>query len=449
MSARVVSRRERQGRMSFENSSSSAQKNFNNTSKGLSKGAKWAIAISIIVVLIIIIAVVIWLLTRPKLNADGTVTCNSNTDCAGAAGVCNTTTGKCVVCLTNSDCSGTQECNTTTNTCFVPTCTIDTDCPSGVPRCDTETGVCVECLSSGPPDCLAGEACIAGICTAAVSCISDVNCETSELPFCDLTTGECVECNQNGDCPQAPDEACIDHICQRDISCLTVGDCLADELCISLVCTQVPCQTNNDCTEPNTKCGGNNFCVPDSCNIDADCPGDETCNISNDCICTAPVITGGSVVDDNWPTNTEFLLTGTNASDITVISYDYQIFAYDIGGPHVRSSGNQSSGILTKTGSNKFSINWSTAGESACSYLEDAYFFGCYHLDCLDGSNGEQYEVAIKFNNIIVENTCGLQSAPYCITMEQLCPDPEHPQYIYSGPGTFAISSANGSCFHV
>ncbi|MCC6993223.1 MAG: hypothetical protein IT370_01210 [Deltaproteobacteria bacterium] len=69
--------------------------------------------------------------------------CGNSTECVARGGatppVCKTTTGACVQCLGNNDCSGTTPvCDTTPNTCRA--CRQDIECASGV--CDEGPGSC-------------------------------------------------------------------------------------------------------------------------------------------------------------------------------------------------------------------------------------------------------------------------------------------------------------------
>lgn len=72
----------------------------------------------------------------------GTTGCTSNDACSGGK-VCNLSTGLCVNCLTNSNCSGsTPICNTSTDACVE--CVTAGDCDSGT----CESGICCD---SSPP----------------------------------------------------------------------------------------------------------------------------------------------------------------------------------------------------------------------------------------------------------------------------------------------------------
>lgn len=132
------------------------------------------IVIGSIIVIAIIIVVIILLLRRNTTTTDtggggegGTVTppvatpeCTSDTDCSGGE-VCNTTTQLCVECLEDGDCSGgTPVCRVTNNTCVE--CLNDTHCSGGTPVCDVGSSTCVEC--NDDPDCPGAEVCTDNTC---------------------------------------------------------------------------------------------------------------------------------------------------------------------------------------------------------------------------------------------------------------------------------------------
>ena len=83
--------------------------------------------------------------------------CINNTcqPCPNETPVWDTGAGQCVVCLTNTDCSGETTCNISTKTC----------CPTEAPIWDSKTGQCVDkCFTKS--DCPAGHYCSDGDCLA-------------------------------------------------------------------------------------------------------------------------------------------------------------------------------------------------------------------------------------------------------------------------------------------
>jgi Cys-rich repeat protein len=130
--------------------------------KGIIRARPIILAI-VFVVVVIVIVIVLLLLTAPKSSSSSK--CTSNAGCSGLAAVCNTVTGICVECLTNTDCPSGQEC-ITGNSCSAITCTSDSNCSASAPKCNTGNGVCVECLV--PADCpIMGSNCNTnGVCIA-------------------------------------------------------------------------------------------------------------------------------------------------------------------------------------------------------------------------------------------------------------------------------------------
>ena len=122
-----------------------------------------------------------------------TSTCkNGGITCSGSAGVCNTTTGQCVQCMTNSDCGGGKECNTTTNTCILPadpceniTCTNGT-CSNGTCQCNNgfqplNDTTCVECTQDSH--------CENGVCQNN-QCVAPRSCQVGDIYYTDRTCSD-------------------------------------------------------------------------------------------------------------------------------------------------------------------------------------------------------------------------------------------------------------------
>jgi len=79
------------------------------------------------------------------------------------------------------------------------TCSVDGDCTADAPLCDRSTGTCVRCESNGDcSDASAGPACdlSSGRC---VPCTTDRQC-SSPLARCDSTAHACVRCLTSADC---------------------------------------------------------------------------------------------------------------------------------------------------------------------------------------------------------------------------------------------------------
>ena len=114
-------------------------------------------------------------------------------------GFCNEATGRCVECLTGTDCGPGQICDTTTNVCTIALagCRRDADCGRGF--CDTSNGSCVDCRSDD--DCGAAQGCdlVTRSCVAQVGCDADNDC-TAPTPVCHLARAACVQCVDDIDC---------------------------------------------------------------------------------------------------------------------------------------------------------------------------------------------------------------------------------------------------------
>jgi hypothetical protein len=137
--------------------------------------------------------------------------CVNSLDCA-AGNVCDTTTQRCVECLSDVDCAATERC--VGQTC-VPVCDSDRDCtPIGL-LCDLTNGYCVRCLSH--LDCPALQfcregACVNDICRAGVSA-----CQGN---------GTAV-CTADGDGYAEPTQCALGEVCVASsggASCQVTGD---------------------------------------------------------------------------------------------------------------------------------------------------------------------------------------------------------------------------------
>ena len=124
-----------------------------------------------------------------------TSTCkNGGIICSGSAGVCNETTGKCVQCMTNSDCGGGKECNAN-NQCIAPdacagvTCGGGKSCVDGTCVCPSgqvdNNGICEtpNCANGGPA-CPDGQTCNQ---TTKVCETTTRDCQLADIFYTDET----------------------------------------------------------------------------------------------------------------------------------------------------------------------------------------------------------------------------------------------------------------------
>lgn len=86
--------------------------------------------------------------------------CRNSLDCASGL-ICDRTQGRCVECITASDCRTNDVC---ANSVCRSTCQSDKDCTGLGLLCDRAAGNCVECLLD--VDCPSGKRCTSGVCGA-------------------------------------------------------------------------------------------------------------------------------------------------------------------------------------------------------------------------------------------------------------------------------------------
>ena len=122
-------------------------------------------------------------------------------DCTGSTPICSmagASTGTCVVCAANKDCSGkTPVCDATTSTCTA--CKKNTDCAMGVcatGAADPSLGACVQCQAT--TDCTAPSVCDATKDTC-VACVTNATCSNPK-PVCNAATETCGACAKDADC---------------------------------------------------------------------------------------------------------------------------------------------------------------------------------------------------------------------------------------------------------
>lgn len=101
--------------------------------------------------------------------------CLAGLQCADPTPLCDPSTGNCVACLSNDDCTSDGEHN----------------------LCSRDLGRCVECITDN--HCGVGEYCAWQFGLCGSRCTSPADCPSDE-PSCDLDIGFCVECTSNDQC---------------------------------------------------------------------------------------------------------------------------------------------------------------------------------------------------------------------------------------------------------
>ncbi|MBT5272102.1 hypothetical protein HOL83_02090 [Candidatus Woesearchaeota archaeon] len=205
--------------------------------------------------------------------------CYSDEDCS--EGVCLTSSGECVGCLSDQNCPiypVMTYCVVAENSCQQG-CRSDLDCEEGEVCnehvCEDEELGCVTAA-----DCAENETCENSVCVAAnLGCITNDECADGELCIDAVCiVGDCVD---DLDCSDG--ETCNNNLCETEtLDCITAVDCLGDEICENNICVaaNLGCTTNGDCI------GGvciNAACIVGDCVTDLDCSDGETCE---DNLCT-------------------------------------------------------------------------------------------------------------------------------------------------------------------
>lgn len=133
-------------------------------------------------------------------TASGTcVGCTTNTDC-GTAGVCLTSEKRCVECLVNQDCPAGEQCDTD-HTCYG--CKADADCAGdpAKPKCSPTLRQCVACVTNA--ECSGATPICDPSVGTCVGCVSDGDCTTKGVGQCDPADKTCKQCLGDADCSGA------------------------------------------------------------------------------------------------------------------------------------------------------------------------------------------------------------------------------------------------------
>jgi|GEM_PF-1556285 len=239
---------------------------------------------------------------------------NQDTGCSPGLPICDESVPAapvCRECLVTADCSGGQQCDTTTNTCV--DCLADGDCNDNN-DCTTDSCNAGSCVNT---DVGSGTNCAGGVCNGTGTCVPcvddqpagqvDTGCSNA-LSFCDESAvggPTCVACIADGDCDDGND--CTTDTCSAGTCSNT--DVGSGTTCSSGVCngtgTCVPCVDDQPAGNQDTGCNptlpicdegaaAGPTCV--ECTVDGDCGSGETCNTTTN---TCVVCTVDSDCDDS------------------------------------------------------------------------------------------------------------------------------------------------------
>lgn len=144
-------------------------------------------------------AVILYFLLRNTASSSGTGNtinrCNLDTDCTGTQ-VCNTNSGTCVECNLDGDCPLSRPlCNLNNNTCVG--CVDSSDCTVSKPFCDSTSKICVGCQTSA--DCGGLTPICSDTTQTCVGCVSNGDCDLNN-PYCNAASNQCAECLTNANC---------------------------------------------------------------------------------------------------------------------------------------------------------------------------------------------------------------------------------------------------------
>lgn len=143
-------------------------------------------------------------------GGDPWIHCDTRDDCPAELPRCDRDDDRCVECLEKADCGPDESCRLQDHRC-VPSCRDDGDCAGGGGICAVSSGLCVDCGTDD--DCTSDwrKRCAtrAGRC---VECLDhadcpDGRCRTEDADF------ECVECLTDDDCEGSAE--CVRGECQR------------------------------------------------------------------------------------------------------------------------------------------------------------------------------------------------------------------------------------------
>ncbi len=152
--------------------------------------------------------------------------CSTDADCGLSSLHCDTASGDCVACVTDTNCTdpGFPRCDFAIHRCVE--CGISTDCPVGE-YCENQTRRCVP-RCQDPDECPLSRPFCDKVNVRCYECLTDTDCLPLLLPRCDTAGFICVQCMTDADCGSGhrcdtPDGVCVD--------CLSSDDCPYPEAC--------------------------------------------------------------------------------------------------------------------------------------------------------------------------------------------------------------------------
>lgn len=212
--------------------------------------------------------------SEPATPCDATVSC-------AAPLVCDAASNGCVACNIAKDC-GKAGSLCIAHTCIAKVaCTGDKDCKATGELCDLTSGACVGCLKDG--DCSGGEKCLASQCVKVKNCSNSKDCAN----VCDSGSGTCVDCVQAGDCKAEQFCNIALHLCVSDVckgSACVGGKFFGCSVDGSAYAAAVNCDDGDACTTDSCdaatgckhaagalSCDDGNVCTTDSCDVKQGC----------------------------------------------------------------------------------------------------------------------------------------------------------------------------------
>ncbi|PKN54614.1 MAG: hypothetical protein CVU56_25595 [Deltaproteobacteria bacterium HGW-Deltaproteobacteria-14] len=222
--------------------------------------------------------------------------CASDADCDGATPACDTATGECVTCVSDSHCPAGERCDAHACVDDPRWCGSSAACGPGA---TCIASACVSaCGDAAANPCAPPAVCdsASGVCVAPrqPQCVAALHCGPGE--FC-AANGACLaHCADPGANPCAAPRVCesASGLCQFPPECLTSAACGPGERCADGGCVDACADADANPCPAGTACDGATLaCTPSStlttCTSSADCATDQECDPdSNTCTAAGP-----------------------------------------------------------------------------------------------------------------------------------------------------------------